>query len=222
MIASDNSPAKVCKLVLVRHEHTDMAGTFCGQIDPSLSALGRAHLKYLAQSLSGYPLHSVYSSDLRRARQTAVAIAAALRVPLQLRVALRELAFGEWEGLGWKQVVARDPAFAQRWLDGYPSVAAPGGERFDDFVARVHQVRKEIAADVQHGCAAIVTHAGVIRTLLASVTLECGTPVDLTASSYGSWWEIWKQNRRWVLHARSASLHPVPSEERVVVTRVGA
>jgi alpha-ribazole phosphatase len=194
----------VCKLVLVRHEHTELAGTFCGHLNPPLSRQGRSRLKQLADALSRHALTAVYSSDLRRTRETAQAISAPHDLPILSCPDLRELAFGEWEGLAWRQVVSRDPAFAQRWLDEYPSLATPGGEECDHFLARVQRAISEIVEESQEGCSAVVTHAGVIRTILAGVTLECTEPIDLSPCPHGSWWEIWRENGRWTLRAFSA------------------
>ena len=107
-------------IVLVRHAHTGMAGKFCGQIDPPLSAQGLAQLPDLNDRLGGQAFTHIFSSDLERARQTAESIASRHGLPVQLLRSLREIAFGSWEGLDWDQVVAQDPAYAQRWLDHYP------------------------------------------------------------------------------------------------------
>lgn len=199
--APSKASADICKMVLVRHEHTDLAGTFCGHLDPPLSAHGRAQLDRLIPSLRRYPFRQVHSSDLRRARETAEAIAVPRHLPVQLSGALREISFGQWEGLSWKQIVARDPELAQRWLDEYPSVSAPGGEEFTDFFTRIQKAINDIAEEIGDGYAAVVTHAGVIRTILASVSLERDMRVDLSSCSYGSYWEIWRQQRRWVLRS---------------------
>jgi alpha-ribazole phosphatase/probable phosphoglycerate mutase len=204
---TQNSQADVSRLVLIRHELTDFVGTFCGHLNPPLSARGRARLKGLAQSLSHYQFRSVYSSDLQRAIETAESIAAVRHLPIQLRPDLRELAFGQWEGLAWEQIMARDPVVAQRWMDEYPAIAAPEGEEFDYFLTRIQQAMSAIADQARGQCAAIVTHAGVIRTVLASLTLECDTPIELSHCSHGSWWDVQRQNGRWVLHACSANLH---------------
>jgi len=221
MMPLDKSNGVQCKLVLIRHEHTDLAGTFCGHLDPPLSANGRARLKSLEEELRRYSFTGVYSSDLERAQQTAGAIAARYGLPVRLRPNLRELAFGDWEGLTWKQIFACDPQFAQRWLDEYPSLAAPGGEPFERFLSRVGQAISQIADEVQGGCAAVVTHAGVIRTILSSVTLASARPFDLSSCSHGSWWDIDRLNRRWVLQACSSDLHAALSEEPTTATEVG-
>ena len=211
--------AAVSKLVLIRHEHTHLTGTFCGHLDPPLNSIGRAHLEQLVSGLGRYGFTAVYSSDLRRTRETAQAISAAHHLPILSCGDLRELAFGEWEGLAWRQAATRDPAFAQRWLDEYPSLATPGGEEFGHFLARVQHAVSEIADEVQGGCAAIVTHAGVIRTILASVTLDRATPIDFFSFPHGSWWEIWRENRRWSL--RACSLQSRLAEQQVTPAEVG-
>ncbi len=218
---TQNSQADVCRLVLIRHELTDFVGTFCGHLNPPLSARGRGRLKGLAQSLRHYQFRSIYSSDLHRAVETAESIAAVRHLPTKLRRDLRELAFGEWEGLAWEQIVARDPVVAQRWLNEYPAVAAPGGEEFDSFLTRVQQAMNAIADQARGQCAAIVTHAGVIRTVLASVTLECDTPIELSDCPHGSWWEVRRHNGRWILHACSADLHLGLAEEPEARSAVG-
>ena len=153
------------RVVWVRHAETEMAGRFCGHSDPDLNAQGQAQLAGLAQVLSTETIAGVYSSDLRRAQSTAQAIAARRNVPLTLRPALREIHFGEWEGLSWPEIEQADPEYARRWVNGYPHITAPAGETFHNFAARV----LEEVNDLIHrnlGSIAVVTHAGVLRLVL--------------------------------------------------------
>ena len=186
-------------LILVRHGHTEMAGRFCGISDPPLSAQGLVQLDALNRQLQAYPITHIFSSPLQRARQTADAIAAARGLQVEYFEFLHELAFGSWEGLDWDQVMARDPEYAQRWLDAYPSVPAPGGEYFEDFFQRVQYVMTAIAGRVEGGCAAVVTHAGVIRTFLGSLAELQQVRLDLTKCGYASCWEVWCDNGQWHL-----------------------
>src|SRR5271165_4550090 len=121
----------------IRHAETEMAGRFCGQSDPDLNAQGRTQLAALRGLLSAETIDGVYSSDLRRARSTAHAIAATRNIPLTLRPALREIDFGRWEGLSWGQIEQMDPEYARRWVDAYPQLPAPAGESFQAFEARI-------------------------------------------------------------------------------------
>ncbi len=193
------------RLILVRHAHTEMAGRFCGLSDPPLSAQGLAQLPALNQRLKTYPLTHIFSSQLQRARQTAEAIAQNFGLQVQYVEFLHELAFGSWEGMDWDQVMAHDAEYARRWLDLHPSVPAPGGEYFADFVRRIRQAMSEIAEQIGDGCAAVVTHAGVIRTFLGKIALLDGITCDLTQCDYTSCWEVWRDGGRWTLPAKTIS-----------------
>jgi alpha-ribazole phosphatase len=169
----------VSRILFIRHAETEVAGRFCGHSDPDLNPQGRAQLLDLAQMLSAEKIDAVYSSDLRRARSTALAIAEARSIPLSLRPALREIDFGQWEGLSWEQIVHRDPAYAREWAAGYPRHPAPGGEDFHAFEARILE---EVNHFLDRGPIAVVTHAGVLRVVLRHL---CGCSEQ----------EAWEQTR---------------------------
>jgi alpha-ribazole phosphatase/probable phosphoglycerate mutase len=196
---SRNTSKPSTTLVLVRHAHTDVAGTFCGTSDPPLSAEGLRQLAALNERLKPYNITHKFSSDLQRARQTAESIAQSCRLQVHCLESLHELAFGSWEGLDWDQIMARDSAYAQRWLDHYPSVPAPGGEDFSSFLARIQQAMNSIVEQAAGGCAVVVTHGGVIRTFMQSLVLQHGAPFDLTTCDYVSCWEISREAGRWHL-----------------------
>ncbi len=109
------------RVLFIRHAETEMAGRFCGHSDPELNTQGWMQVAALAQQLSAEPIDTVYSSDLRRARSTAEAIAAVRELPRCLRPALREIDFGQWEGLRWEQIEQLDPEYARRWVALYPT-----------------------------------------------------------------------------------------------------
>jgi broad specificity phosphatase PhoE len=180
-----------------------MAGRFCGISDPPLSAQGLKQLDALNQKLRAYPITRVFSSRLQRARQTAASIAGARGLPVEYFEFLHELAFGSWEGLDWNEVMARDPQYAQRWLDNYPSVPAPGGEYFEAFFQRVQYAMTAIAGQTQGGCAAVVTHAGVIRTFLGSLARLQNVAVDVAQCDYASCWEVGCDSGHWSLPVSS-------------------
>ncbi len=182
-------------LILVRHAHTEMAGKFCGQIDPALSAEGLAQLPALCEKLKGHSFSHIFSSDLARTRQTAGAIASRHSLPVQVMQSLREITFGSWEGLNWQQVVAQDPAYAQRWLDHYPSIPAPGGESLEDFQKRIRDAMDSIADQVCGGCAVVVTHGGVIRTFSGNLA-RIGDPNEFRCD-YAGCWKISREQQQW-------------------------
>jgi alpha-ribazole phosphatase len=159
----------VTHFLLIRHAETDMAGRFCGHSDPELNERGRRQLGGLVNTLSEYAIQRVYTSDLRRALQTAGAIAEHFEAELRVRPGLREIHFGQWEGLSWNEIEMRDPAFAKSWVAAYPNVTAPGGESFQQFQARVRREIAFLLAEATESPIAVVAHAGFIRVVLTSL-----------------------------------------------------
>jgi broad specificity phosphatase PhoE len=156
------------EILFIRHAETDMSGTFCGRSDPELNARGHLQLVELINNLSAENFDVVYSSDLRRAHTTARAIAHAFGRDCHVRSALREIDFGQWEGLTWKEIELRDETYARRWIAKYPRLPAPGGESFRDFERRVLDEVKVLSmeAETEGRRIAVVTHAGVLRIVL--------------------------------------------------------
>ena len=152
------------RVLFIRHAETEMAGRYCGHSDPDLNAEGRAQLTRLVQLLAAEMLDTVYSSDLRRAASTAQAIAGR-HIPQVLRPALREIDFGDWEGMKWEEIERLDPVYAQKWVSGYPHLRAPSGESFEDFERRVLTEVNHLM-DLSSGPFAVVTHGGVLRVVL--------------------------------------------------------
>ena len=154
------------KVVLIRHVETDLAGTFCGHSDPDLNAAGEDGLRSLLDEVAPLGITRIYSSDLRRASRTAIAIGELVGAPVELRPGLREIFFGLWEGLRWEEVQQRYPHEAELWLRGLSTRCAPGGEEYRDFTARVAAEFKLVIANRNRARPAVVTHRGVIEYAL--------------------------------------------------------
>jgi alpha-ribazole phosphatase/probable phosphoglycerate mutase len=187
------------RLFLIRHARTEMAGRFCGATDPPLSAEGIAQLPPLVQKLQGIVLQHIFSSDLLRARQTAEALAANAQRPICLLPELREMHFGRWEGLTWQEIEAQYPGYAQRWLHSFPQLTVPGGEEFEQFRSRVQKAMETILDRLGDSCAAVVTHAGVIRANLLQPLGVDPNALTTIACDYTSVWEWQSINGAWRL-----------------------
>jgi alpha-ribazole phosphatase len=159
------------EILFIRHAETDMAGTFCGHSDPELNARGQVQLGNLINRLRAENVGVVYASDLRRAQATGKAIAEAFTVDCHVRSGLRETNFGQWEGLTWKEIEQRDEAYSRRWVAEYPRLPAPDGENFSDFEQRVldEVMFLSMRASTEGRRIAVVTHAGVLRTVLCAL-----------------------------------------------------
>ena len=156
------------EILFIRHAETDIAGTFCGHSDPALNRRGLAQLEGLRDQLHVEDISAVYSSDLRRSCETAQAIAEMFGVSCRVRPRLREIDFGEWEGLAWEEIEQRDEVYARCWVTEYPRLPAPGGEDFADFERRALDEVKFLTmeAEALGRNIAVVTHAGVLRAVL--------------------------------------------------------
>ena len=88
-----------------------------------------------AQTLAGLLVEHVFVSPLQRAQQTATHIAGE-RTTLD---DLAELYFGEWEGLTWEEIEARDPELAARKIADWFCEPAPGGETLDELLGRARR-----------------------------------------------------------------------------------
>jgi alpha-ribazole phosphatase len=156
-------------LLLLRHAQTDLAGRFCGHSDPPLNTIGLQQVAEMLPRLSTWPIECVYTSDLQRARQTAEVVARHCNADLEVRPGLREIDFGQWEGLNWDEIQLRYPREAARWAEQYPSSTTPGGEEFSDFESRVLHEMKFLSEQVHTAPIAIVTHAGFMRVALTKL-----------------------------------------------------
>jgi alpha-ribazole phosphatase len=192
-----------CTILLVRHAHTEMTGRFCGESDPVLSEQGRRQSAKLAEELAKHRLTHLFSSDLRRTQETASYIAAKLGLAMELLPGLREMRFGEWEGLNWDEISQKDAAFAKRWMTEYPTLSPPRGEDFRAFRERVREALAEVAGRSSRGSAVVVTHGGVIRTFLLDVLNLPESALATIACDYASWAELRLQHGRWRLVDRA-------------------
>ena len=157
------------RLVLLRHAEPDGAalGRACGcRTDVPLGAAGRAHADRLAAALSAEPLAAVYASPLVRALETALPLARAHSLEPILADDLRELDFGDVDGLRIDEIEAAHPEIFRAWMDAPGTVRFPGGESLADLRARVLPAVADIRA--RHGgeAVAVVAHAGVLRVVL--------------------------------------------------------
>jgi len=160
------SPARR-PLWLIRHAESswNALGRWQGWSDPGLSTRGREQADLLARELAGAGLDAIVTSDLRRARETAAIVAAALRVELTVDTRLRERDIGTWAGLTTPEIAGRWPDALARLRERDPELRPGGGESTRDVQARVRAFLDDLAARPSPGRVALVTHGGVIRAL---------------------------------------------------------
>jgi broad specificity phosphatase PhoE len=164
------------RLILIRHALTDynLQNRYCGACDPPLNNKGIRQAERIAQCLRGLHIDKVYSSDLRRAYQTAQIIFK--NNLIQKSADFREMNFGIFEGLRYEEILKRFPSIYSDWIKDPLGVRIPKGEGLNGLSERVKKrlsfilsqcksdscVRKQDKAKT----IAIVTHGGPIRIIL--------------------------------------------------------
>jgi probable phosphomutase (TIGR03848 family) len=154
-------------LLLIRHGHTDAAGRrLTGQASGvRLNARGRQEAQRLAERLEGVPVDAIYSSPLERCRETIAPFARRRGLAVAGRRGLLEVDYGDWTGRPISQL-RRTRLW--RVVQQSPSTARfPNGESLLGVQARAVAELDHIGAAHPRGTVAVVTHADVIRLLVA-------------------------------------------------------
>ncbi|TCS73939.1 alpha-ribazole phosphatase [Sulfuritortus calidifontis] len=159
--------AEPVRVTVLRHgEVAGPAHVFRGRSDPPLTARGSEQMR---AALADRRFDAVATSPLLRCRAFAEAFAAEQGIACRVLADMRELDFGDWEGLSGAEVAERDPAAYQRFRSRCDDCAASGGERIGDFRRRVLAAWQDWLADAAGGQRLLITHAGVMRILLQQV-----------------------------------------------------
>jgi len=152
------------RVYLIRHGLPDFpeGERMClGATDLPMGAAGLAQAAQMAQALP--PVTAVFSSPLTRAVQTAQAIG----LPVTVLQGLRELSFGQWDGLTFRQIRRQYPQlYAARAED--PTLPMPEQEPPEAGLARFQEAMNE-AAKRSPGDFAVVAHGGILSLFLESI-----------------------------------------------------
>lgn len=157
------------RLMLIRHGETNSNadGLVQGRLDVPLNELGQRQAMALARALAKEPLDHVVSSPLRRARDTAAAIAAVHGLTPVVDDALAEMDLGELEGLSGAEMRARYPDFLRAWAGpNGATLPMPGGESLTQVQERAWAAVERLREQWPEGVVAAVTHNFVLAALV--------------------------------------------------------
>ncbi|WP_257386339.1 histidine phosphatase family protein [Tahibacter caeni] len=155
-------------LILVRHGDSEAAAGLCiGHTDVALSSSGFLAIQRLAAQWQGEAPRFLFTSDLRRAQQSAQVFAARFATEPLADPRLREVNLGEWDGQRWDTIANGDAARYRHWADNWIIQEAPGGESFSDVIRRTGAwLAALLGTTGDNDCVLTVAHAGSIRALL--------------------------------------------------------
>ena len=175
------------RLYIVRHGETDWnkARRVQGFSDIPLNEYGRHLARETAEGMKDIPFDLAYTSPLVRARETAEIILAGRDIPLIESNGIKEMGFGEYEGMciSGKEKAPESEAFKKFFIDTGNFVPAKGGESISDIMERTGQFLKELCEnqELQGKQILLSTHGAAMTALLNHIR------GNLNAADFWKW-----------------------------------
>jgi alpha-ribazole phosphatase len=158
------------RLDLLRHGETTLSHTLRGHTDDELTENGWLQMQSTIQQYvaGGTNWDVIFSSPLQRCHAFAINLAEQLEIPLQLNMHIKEMYFGDWEGISTQSIYENEPELLANFWQFPIKYHAPNGESLEQFLQRVQVGFDEIHTQMkihQWNRALVVTHGGVIKLL---------------------------------------------------------
>jgi broad specificity phosphatase PhoE len=156
------------KIIMIRHGYSisNNLKFFTGQSDIELTDIGREQARLCGDFLKGYKgIDAIYSSDLSRAYDTALAVGRALSLDVKKDAELREIYAGEWEMMPFVEIEEKYPAEYGVWKNDIGRATPVLGDSVLSMAKRIEGAVRRIASEHDGGCVVIVTHATPIRAI---------------------------------------------------------
>ena len=164
----------VTTIDLIRHgEPVGGSGRYRGQIDDPLSEKGWRQMR---EAVADHcPWQSIISSPLSRCAAFAEELSQRHGLPLAFDENLKEISFGEWEGLTKDEISSKDPAVLHRFYNDPIANVPPGAETLAQFQVRITSAWNTLVNDYAGQHVLVVAHAGVMRMVVCHVL---ATPLE--------------------------------------------
>lgn len=154
----------------VRHGVTNLnedSDRFCGRTDLSLSPNGISQMNNLARGIQGkIEIRRIITSPMKRAIESAEILSSELSVPFEIHPDIREIDFGEWEGLTKPEAKRKYGEIYKRWATSPDKVVPPGGESPHGLAQRAMDFKNEII--YKESPILIVSHRTFLRIALCA------------------------------------------------------
>ena len=153
------------KIIIQRHGESEGNANhlYLGHTDLPLTEKGREQARLAADSLKDEKIDVIYSSDLKRAYQTAEPHAALRGLTVNTSEQLREVFAGDWDGLSSDEILTKysEEFFSRRT---YRDFVYPGGESIQQLSLRMYNEIMKIAKENDGKTILIVSHSAAIRS----------------------------------------------------------
>lgn len=156
------------RFILLRHGQTQHSAEqrFSGTSDPELTDTGRDQARRAADALRKFGrIDAVVASPQARAQGTARIAAGALGLDVVTDEGLRELDFGDFEGLTREEALSRDAEAFETWQSS-PNNAPPSGESLTALHRRVSRTREKLQERYEGQTVLVVTHMTPVKSFL--------------------------------------------------------
>ena len=156
------------RLIFIRHGQSvaNEQNKFAGQTDVPLTELGKKQAELAAEYIIKHEkIDKIYSSDLQRARNTALPVSKLTGIPITDAKELREICAGVWEGRSVSEIEVEYKEEFLTWRNDYSHARLPGGETVEDVYSRVIPFVKQIAKENDGLTLLFASHATPVRAV---------------------------------------------------------
>ena len=156
------------KFYIIRHGETiwNAETRAQGAKNIQLNERGLLQAQYLGKRMKNYSIDAIYSSDLDRALSTAQAVAKEFQYEVNIVPALREMSFGDWEGLTNQEIQEKHATHYTIWRSTPHEAQIPGAERLLDVQRRGLAALHQIAEGNPNKNLVLVSHGTAIKAIL--------------------------------------------------------
>ena len=148
---------------LLRHGELETPALFCAKSDEPLSDKG---LQDLLKTTKNGTWDFIISSPYKRCQDFAKTLVKQKECELIIDPAFQEMDFGRWTGIPTKTLWEQESASLKNLWDSPELFIAPSGESMSDFTQRIKKGWQALLAEYENSNVLLITHAGVIRTVL--------------------------------------------------------
>jgi alpha-ribazole phosphatase len=176
----------LARLLLVRHGRTEFNHDhkFVGHTNIDMSPEGYRQIEKLRDRLALVKIDAACSSDLLRARSTTGIITSGRKINISTCSELRELNYGQLEGLTFDEIMLNSPETGKAMIDRSCLISFPGGECFNDLETRVRLFIKDLSKYSAEETVLVVGHSGPLTLLVCF----------LLGASKETWWHLHMDN----------------------------
>ncbi|MHC6186354.1 histidine phosphatase family protein [Acinetobacter sp. X9] len=156
------------KIDLLRHGESQYSHTLRGHLDDELTAKGWQQMQSTIEQVTNQSWDVIISSTLKRCACFAEKLAKTTQLPLLLNHDLKEMYFGEWEGVSTQQIYETSPELLANFWQKPSQYCPPRAETLNQFQIRVLKGFQDLLKHMQKQHlqhALVITHGGVIKLL---------------------------------------------------------